>query len=68
MTSKMWVIWHDYREAYEEAKVVGVYSTRERALEEIAEGNWSDEFSYPEDGFWGTEDISCYLKEFTVDQ
>lgn len=64
---KLWVVYYDSREAYEEPAIGGVYSSREKALEKIDPSSYPKEFSSPEEGFWSTEDESCYLKEVILD-
>ena len=65
---KLWVLVYTYRKSCDEPGFGGVFSTKEKAIEKMASENWPEEFSCPEDGFWGDTESSCFLKEVTLDE
>ncbi len=51
----------------DEPECVGVWADRDEATQEISDKySYSDEFSDPEHGFWGTEEWSIWLEGHEV--
>lgn len=51
----------------DEPQIVGVWSDREEATQEISSKySYNEDFSDPEHGFWGTEDWSIWLEGHPV--